>query len=154
VVQRHHGTVDKFMGDGVMILFNTPLPEPEHALQAVGAALEIRERLAEFHQRLEADHRLGINIGIHTGPAVVGNVGTARIMDFTAVGDSVNLAARLCELARHSQILISDKTYTKLSDRVAVRIVGPQQLKNRTDPVMTCEVLNWRAGSAPQSQSA
>ena len=150
IVQRHHGTVDKFMGDGVMVLYNTPLPEPEHALQAVTAALEIRQCLEEFHKHLDPDHRLAVNIGIHTGPAVVGNVGTARIMDFTAVGDSVNLAARLCELAQHNQILISDKTYTKLSDRVAVRVVGPQQLKNRSDPVMTCEVLGWRAGSAPQ----
>ena len=150
IVQHHHGTVDKFMGDGVMVLYNTPLPEPQHALQAVTAALEIRQHLAEFHQHLEPDHRLPVNIGIHTGQAVVGNVGTARIMDFTAVGDTVNLAARLCELAQHSQILISDKTYTKLADRVAVRIIGPQQMKNRSDPVMTCEVLGWREGSAPQ----
>ncbi len=147
VAQRHHGTVDKFMGDGVMVLYNTPLPEPDHALLAVATALDIRASLAEFHAKLEPEHRLGINFGIHTGPAVVGNVGTARIMDFTAVGDTVNLAARLCELAQGSQILISNKTYTQLADRVAVQVVGPQQLKNRSDPVMTCAVLGWREGS-------
>lgn len=143
-VQRHQGTVNKFMGDGVMVLFNTPLPEPEHALRAVAAALDIRQNLAAFHQHLAPEHRLDINIGIHTGPAIVGNVGTARIMDFTAVGDSVNLAARLCELAVRSQILISNQTFKQLSEKVAVRVVGPQQLRNRSDPVMTCEVMGWR----------
>jgi len=143
VVQRHHGTVNKFMGDGVMVLYNTPLPESDHALQAVATALDVRKSLPEFHQRFQPEHRLGINFGIHTGAAVVGNVGTARFMDFTAVGDTVNLAARLCELAERSQILISNSTYTQLSARADVRVVGPLQVKGRRDPVMTCEVLGW-----------
>ncbi|MEJ1972250.1 MAG: adenylate/guanylate cyclase domain-containing protein [Lacunisphaera sp.] len=113
----------------------------------MATALDIRHRLADFHQQLAPEHRLAINFGIHTGPAVVGNVGTARIMDFTAVGDTVNLAARLCELAQGGQILISNTTYAQLADRVAARIVGPQQVRNRSDPVMTCEVLGWREGS-------
>ena len=144
IVQQHQGTVNKFMGDGVMVLYNTPLPEPEHALQAVATALDIRKRLADFHQTLEPEHRLAINFGIHTGQAVVGNVGTARIMDFTAVGDTVNLAARLCELAQGNQILISDKTYAQLNGRVTVSVVGPQHLRNRSDPVLTCAVVDWR----------
>ena len=147
IVQQHQGTVDKFLGDGVMVLYNTPLPMPEHAFRAVATALDIRQRLAEFHQGLEPEHRLAINFGIHTGQAIVGNVGTARIMDFTAVGDTVNLASRLCENAKGGQILISNATYTQLNDRVNARIVGPQQVRNRTDPVMTCEVLGWREGS-------
>jgi adenylate cyclase len=144
VVQKHQGTVNKFLGDGIMVLYNTPLPEPEHALHAVATALEVRQRLADFHLRLEPEHRLGINFGIHTGQAVVGNVGTARIMDFTAVGDTVNLAARLCEMAQRSQIVISDKTYGQLNGRVKVRMMGEQQLRNRTVAVMTCEVLEWK----------
>lgn len=144
VVQQHQGTVNKFMGDGVMVLYNTPLPTPDHALQAVSTAIDIRKRLSNFHGSLPEEHRLDVNFGIHTGPAVVGNVGTARIMDFTAVGDTVNLASRLCELAQRSQILISDRAYQQLQDRIAVRVLGPQQFKNRVDPVMTCEVLDWR----------
>lgn len=143
-VQQHHGTVNKFIGDGVMALFNTPLPDPRHAAQAVGAALAIRDALGEFHGRFEPAHRLAINFGLHTGPAVVGNVGTAQIMDFTAVGDTVNLAARLRELAHAGQVLISDKTQARLGDRAEVRTVGPQQVKNRSEPVMTYEVLKWR----------
>jgi adenylate cyclase len=149
IVQKHQGTVNKFMGDGVMVLYNTPLPAADHALAAVAAALDIREGLAAFHRKLDPEHRLDINFGINSGPAVVGNVGTARIMDFTAVGDTVNLASRLCELAQRSQILISDRTYKKLNDRVAVRVTGPQHLKNRVDPVMTCEVLGWRQTEKP-----
>ena len=147
VVQQHQGTVDKLLGDGIMVLYNTPLPAPDHALRAVATALDIRRRLAEFHQRLEPGHRLAINFGIHSGPAVVGNVGTARIMDFTAVGDTVNLAARLCELAQGGKILISETTFTQLNNRVGVRIVGPKQVRNRSDPVMTCEVLDWHEGA-------
>ncbi|MDI1321067.1 MAG: adenylate/guanylate cyclase domain-containing protein [bacterium] len=144
LVLQHHGTVNKFIGDGVMALFNTPLPDPRHAGQAVGAALAIRDALTEFHRQFEPAHRLPINFGLHTGPAVVGNVGTAQIMDFTAVGDTVNLAARLREHAHGGQILISDKTHAQLAGRAEVRIVGPQQVKNRSEPVMTYEVLQWR----------
>lgn len=151
IVQRHHGTVNKFLGDGVMVLFNTPLHEPDHALQAVTAALEIRHALSEFHRQFAPEHRLNVNIGIHTGSAVVGNVGTARLMDFTAVGDTVNLASRLCELAKGSQILISGQTYTQVEDRIEVLVAGPRQLKNRTDPVMTCEVSGWRESKAKET---
>lgn len=150
VVQAHHGTVNKFLGDGVMVLYNTPLLAPNHALQAVGTALQVRERLAHFHQHLPPEHRLPVNFGIHTGPAIVGNVGTARLMEFTAVGDTINLASRLCELAHGNQILVSNATFAQLQERVAVRIVGPQALKNRSDPVMTCEVLGWREGQRPR----
>jgi adenylate cyclase len=143
LVQQHHGAVNKFIGDGVMALFNTPLPDPRHAAQAVGAALAVRDALGEFHRRFEPAHRLAINFGVHTGPAVVGNVGTAQFMDFTAVGDTVNLAARLRELAHAGQILISDKTHAGLGGRAEVRLVGPQQVKNRTEPVTTYEVLRW-----------
>lgn len=142
-VQRHQGTVNKFIGDGVMVLFNTPLPDPEHALHAVSAALDIRQALTAFHQHLEAEHRLDINIGITTGSAIIGNVGTARIMDFTAVGDTVNLASRLCELAHGSQILISNQTYIQVADRIKVANAGPREVRNRRDPVMTCEVIGW-----------
>lgn len=142
VVQRHHGIVNKFLGDGVMVLYNTPLPDPDHAMQAVTTALTIREKLPAFHARLDPAFRLGINFGINTGQAVVGNVGTARIMDFTAVGDTVNLAARLCGRARGSQILVSESTHARLGGRVVVRSIGEISVRNRADPVLTSEVLS------------
>ena len=143
LVQQNHGTVNKFLGDGVMVLYNTPLPREQHALCAVETALAVREALAGFHQQFEPAYRLGINFGIHTGQAVVGNVGTSEIMDYTAVGDTVNLAARLQDLATSSQILISDKTFAQLNGRITVRTVGPVHMKNRTEAVMTYEVTGW-----------
>jgi len=144
VARRNHGTVNKFLGDGVMVLYNTPLSLGRHALAAVSTALEIRDALGALHARLEPGHRLGINIGVHTGQAVVGGVGAAELMEFTAVGDTVNLAARLQETASRSQILASAATFEQVSDRVVGRAVGELRVKNRAVPVMTYEVLGWR----------
>lgn len=144
LVRAHQGTVNKFLGDGILALYNTPLPDPGHAGHAVRTALAVRDALPEFHRQFEPANRLTINFGLHTGTAVVGNVGTAQIMDFTAVGDTVNLAARLRELGHGGQILISDKTHAQLGDGAEVRLVGPQQVKNRTEAVLTYEVLKWR----------
>ncbi|MBL8157095.1 MAG: response regulator, partial [Anaerolineae bacterium] len=94
IIQDHGGTVDKFIGDGVMALYNTPLPQEDHALRAVTTALQIQEQLESFSQQFEPQYRLKINFGINSGRAVVGNVGTHHLMDFTAVGDTVNLASR------------------------------------------------------------
>jgi class 3 adenylate cyclase len=143
MIQQHHGTVDKFIGDGVMVLFNTPLPQPKHVTYAVETALAVREALAEFHQHLEPIHRMGINFGIHTGMAVVGNVGTADIMDFTAVGDTVNVASRLQGLCNNSQILVSSQVYEQVKDQVIANPMGPTRVKNRTEAVMTYEILDW-----------
>lgn len=141
VIQQHSGTIDKFLGDGVMALFNTPLPLQEHARCAVESALSIRSALAAFHAELPPQHRMGINFGIHCGLAVVGNVGTAQIMDFTAVGDTVNVAARLQGLARGSQILISAAVYERVKMWVSAREIGMIRVKNRQEAVMTYEVL-------------
>lgn len=141
LILQHNGTIDKFLGDGVMALFNTPLPQPNHALYAVQSAVMMREALAEFHQEFEPAQRMGINFGIHTGMAVVGNVGTDQIMDFTAVGDAVNLASRLQGISHHNQILISHATYEQVKDYVTVNPIGEVHVKNRVEAVMTYEVL-------------
>lgn len=141
LILQHNGTIDKFLGDGVMALFNTPLPQPNHALYAVQSAVMMRAALAEFHQEFEPAQRMGINFGIHTGMAVVGNVGTDQIMDFTAVGDAVNLASRLQGISHHNQILISHATYEQVKDYVTVNPIGEVHVKNRVEAVMTYEVL-------------
>jgi class 3 adenylate cyclase len=141
LILQHNGTIDKFLGDGVMALFNTPLPQQDHVLYAVQTAVMMRAALAEFHQELEPAYRMGINCGIHTGMAVVGNVGTDQIMDFTAVGDAVNVASRLQGLSHHNQILISHATYEQVKYYVSVHPIGAVHVKNRVEPVMTYEVL-------------
>jgi adenylate cyclase len=141
IIQDHEGTVDKFLGDGVMALYNTPLEQPDHAARAVMTALHIRHALEEFYQRFERVFRMRVNFGIHTGMAVVGNVGTMELMDFTAVGDTVNIAARLQGISAQGQILISQATYEYISDYILVNPIGSLTVKGRTGTVMTYEVL-------------
>jgi adenylate cyclase len=134
-------TIDKFIGDGVMALYNTPLPQEHHPSLAVLSALQIRDALAEAYPEFEPEFRMPINFGIHTGLAVVGNVGSAEIMDFTAVGDTVNIAARLQGISENGQILISEAIYDQVRDFVQVRPIGQLNVKGRTGAVMTYEVL-------------
>ncbi len=143
-IKQHGGTIDKYLGDGVMALFNTPLPQADHALRAVTAAVRTHQQLAEFHRAFEPGAQLNINFGIHTGRAVVGNVGTPELMNFTAVGDTVNTAARLQGLSHGNQVLISQATYDQVKDRVVVRDLGPHQVKGREEPVVIYEVLESR----------
>jgi adenylate cyclase len=144
VVQVEQGTVDKFMGDAVMALFNTPLEIEDHAFYAVRAACAIRDGLKDFYQDIPEQFHLQINFGIHTGTAVVGNVGAPQIMDYTAVGDTVNVAARLQDFARGGQILISQATYDLVADRVEIVTKGERVFKGRTEPVVYYDVQHMK----------
>jgi class 3 adenylate cyclase len=141
MIREHGGTVDKFMGDGVMALYNTPLEQPDHARRAVMTAQHIRWVLGEFHRQFESEYQMQVNFGIHTGLAVVGNVGAPDMMNYTALGDTVNLAARLQGLSSGGQILISNATYDHLRDEVLTRAIGEMKVKGRMESVMTYEVL-------------
>lgn len=126
------GLIDKFMGDAVMALFNTPLnPQPNHAAQAVRAALRIQSRLVAYRRNLPPDKVLHFGIGIHTGETVVGNVGSEQRKDYSAVGDVVNLCKRLQELAVADQILISRDVYDRVRDQVRVETLPPVQVRGR-----------------------
>lgn len=141
IIRASGGTVDKFVGDGVIALYNAPLAQPDHALLAVKAAQSIREGLPAFHAGLAPEQRLLVNFGIHSGPAVVGNVGAPDLMNFTAVGDTVNVAARLQDASRGGQILISAATFAQLSGQVETAPIGLRQVKGRAGSIMTYEVL-------------
>jgi adenylate cyclase len=142
-VQSNGGTINKFIGDGVMALYNTPLPQADHALRAVTTALQIQNELETFSNQFETEYRVKINFGIHSGEAVVGNVGTHHLMDFTAVGDTVNLASRLQVLSKNGQILMSQATYEQLEDQIRVRDIGLQPIKGRTESVTIYEALGF-----------
>ena len=144
----HEGTIDKFMGDGVMAFFNAPFAQADHALRAAGAALNLQEEIVKFHRRLTPDLRLNLRIGISTGDAVVGNVGTNRIMSYTAIGHTVNLARRLQEQAEPGQVLISEDTLHLIYDRAEVRSLGLVQLRGQQR-----EERVFRAG-APEGVNA
>lgn len=135
------GTLDKFMGDAIMALFNAPLPQTDHALRAVQAAVDMQRRITATSQALAQLHRLQFGIGISTGDAVVGNIGTAQLMNYTAIGNSVNLARRLQEIAKGGQILIDQTTFDTVSTRIRSRALGLLDVKGLRDPTPVFEVL-------------
>jgi len=139
-IQENGGTVDKFIGDGVMALYNVPLTQPDHALRAVRTALMIQQRLTTFQTQFEPLYHMKINFGIHTGSAVVGNVGAPSMMNFTAVGDTVNLAARLQGLSSAGQILISQATQEALAGTIPTRLIGSTKVRGRREEVIMHEV--------------
>jgi class 3 adenylate cyclase/FixJ family two-component response regulator len=135
------GTLDKFMGDGVMALFNAPLPQPDHALRAAKAAWAIQQSVDQVHQDLPPSLHLRFGIGICSGDAVVGNIGAAQLMNYTAMGDCVNVAKRLQEAARGGQILLDAKSYDLVRGQVRVSPIGPITFKGRAAPEVAFELL-------------
>jgi class 3 adenylate cyclase len=137
-----NGTVDKFLGDGVMAIFNAPLRDPQHVLRAVRAAMTIQCNAASLESPCELAEPLRFGVGIHTGEAVVGNIGAAQLMSFTAVGDTVNLAKRLEENARPGQIVVSEQVVQALGDQLVTKALEPVLLKGVQEPVTVYEVIS------------
>jgi adenylate cyclase len=141
-IQMHQGVIDKFMGDAVMALYNTPLrPQADHALRAVRSAWSMLGDIRAYHETVSGSDRLTFGIGVHTGDAVVGNVGSPERLDYTAMGDSVNLAKRLQEIAKPMQLILSDSTYELVKDRVTVNELEPIQVKGRTQFTKVYELV-------------
>ena len=138
------GTVDKFMGDAVMAWFNAPIPQKDHAMRAVRAALGIRDAIAGLHQELPPEFHLGFGVGIHYGPAVLGLIGTEKRIDYTAIGDSINTAKRIQENAAAGQILISEAAYKLARRKVAVNKVEPLHAKGKRNPVKVYEIIGLK----------
>lgn len=145
VIKRNGGTVDKLLGDGIMAIYNAPVELENHALSAVTTACEIRESLPRIQEELPTQFHLDVNFGIHTGNAVVGNVGSADVMDYTAIGDTVNLAARLQVLSDNGAITISEATYNIISDKINADNIGHRQIRGREGTVNLYNVANLRA---------
>jgi len=134
------GTVDKFMGDAVMAWFNAPIPQADHTLRAVKAALGMSAAIKELYKELPPEFQLGFGTGIHYGPAVLGLVGTESRIDYTAIGDSVNTAKRIQENAAYGQILISEDAYQFVKDEIVVKKVEPIQAKGKRLPLNVFEI--------------
>jgi len=130
-VLMQEGTLDKFQGDMVMAFFNAPVDQTDHALRAVRAALAMRADILAYHKTVEPAYRLSFGVGINTGDAVVGNVGTAQIKNYTIIGDSVNLAKRLQDYASPNQILLGSSAYALVKDHVVARDLEPIRVKGR-----------------------
>lgn len=138
IIFAHEGTLDKFLGDGLFAFFGAPLEVPRAASQAVACALAMHRRLKEM-QAAGRTPISGMRIGINTGEAIVGNIGHARRMDFTIIGDMVNVAARLLEVARELEagIIISEATQREVSGQFET-VPGPAVvLRGRREPTVS-----------------
>jgi PAS domain S-box-containing protein len=131
-VLEEEGTLDKFMGDAVLALWNTPDLQEDHPLRAVRAAEAILRRAVESHKNFpEALHHLRFRIGIATGPAIIGNVGTSELFNYTAIGDTVNLAQRLQVAAEPGQILLHKATYDIVAAKINAEPLAPISVRGR-----------------------
>jgi adenylate cyclase len=133
---KYEGTLDKFMGDGIMALWGAPVAHPDDALRAVSCAIEQMEILGRFNRRrMEANQPpLAVGMGIHTGPVVAGYIGSSRALSYTVIGDVANTSARLCGVAAGGQILIGEATLAKLGGKFEVEELPPAHLKNKEKP--------------------
>jgi adenylate cyclase len=143
------GTLDKYEGDAIIAFWNAPLDQPDHALRAVRSALKCQEKLAELRPEFEREfgHGLRMRIGLNTGPAVVGNMGSANRFDYTAMGDTINLAARLEGAGKiySVPILIGETTFAAVEDIIAARRVDLIRVVGKTKPVHVYEPLGEKA---------
>ncbi|HET9802579.1 MAG TPA: adenylate/guanylate cyclase domain-containing protein [Candidatus Acidoferrum sp.] len=142
VIFEHEGTLDKYLGDGLMALFGAPFALQNDAEAAVRAAADMQRSLSQLNDS-SGRAPLHIGIGIHTGEAVVGFLGTERRMDYTAIGDTVNVASRLTSQAGPGQIVISAATYAHLCREIPCSRLSAMKLKGRAEPIDVHEVL-WR----------
>jgi len=139
-ILQEEGTIDKFLGDAVMAWFNAPIRQPDHALRAVRAALLMRDSLKALHLQLPAAQRLSFGIGIHTGEAVLGLIGSEKRLEYTAIGDCINTAKRIQENARADQILITQSVVDRLGEYAVYQPVQAIQAKGKREPIQVYEV--------------
>ena len=142
LVIRYSGTLERYAGDGVMVVFNDPVPVKNPALQAVLMALELRNALGALTQTWSRlGHEIGFGIGIAHGFATLGTIGYEGRFDYAAIGTVSNVASRLCDEAKPGQILISPRVLTKVENAVTVEPVGEFELKGIRRPLAAYNVI-------------
>jgi adenylate cyclase len=154
IVFEHHGTLDKYLGDAIMAFYGAPVPADDNPAQAVCTAWRMQQRFAELRQENPHVGELGLGIGICTGEAVVGNVGSERVMNYTVIGRTPNMAKRLQERAHAGQILIDERAYQAVRDLAEVRKTEPLELKGYSQPMPVYEVLHVEEPPALEDDDA
>ncbi|MFC2165279.1 CHASE2 domain-containing protein [Acidobacteriota bacterium] len=143
------GTLDKYEGDAIIAFWNAPLDLPDHALRACRSALLCQKRLKEIRPRFQEQygHGLTVRIGLNSGPAVVGNMGSHRRFDYTAMGDTMNLASRLEGACKqyHVPILVGEKTFAHIKDDIITREVDLIRVVGKAQPVRVYEILGEKS---------
>lgn len=151
-VHRYEGTINQFLGDGFMALFGAPIAHEDHARRAVLAALALRARVQQRREELQRETgvELQVRMGLNTGLVVVGGIGDKLRTDYTAVGDTTNLAARLQSLAEPGTILVSETTYRLIKSSVKVEVLEAASVKGKKEPIRPYLVVESRRPLAPR----
>ena len=142
-VFKYEGTLDKFMGDGIMAFWGAPLAHPDDAARCVRCALDQMEVLGRFNRQRLADGKppIAVGVGIHTGPGVVGYVGSSKALSYTVIGDTANTSARLCSSAAAGQIIVSESALSRLSGRFEFEEIDARALKGKEKPMRRFNLL-------------
>jgi len=152
-VMNHQGVVDKFIGDAIMAVFGAPVPQPDDALQAVKAALEMQSRLAKINENFKSRGlpEIRTGIGLHCGQVVAGNMGHVDRMEYTVIGDAVNLASRLESLTKELKcdVILSEDLYKQVEADVVAEPLQRIKVKGREQDVMVYRLIGLRAEVAP-----
>jgi class 3 adenylate cyclase/HAMP domain-containing protein len=148
LIFRYEGTLDRYAGDGVMILFNAPIQFPDHTRRAVKMAVEMRDTIGALTERWRnRGHSLGFGLGIALGYATLGQIGFEQRLEYAAIGSVTNLASRLCDEAKANQIVVSRRVYGMVEPWVDAAPLDDLQLKGFNHPVLAMEILRWREES-------
>jgi class 3 adenylate cyclase len=144
IVFKYGGTVDKFIGDAMMVIWGAPVSHSDDTCRAVKAAHAIQTAMLYFNakRRLLSEQPIEVGVGINTGKLVAGYVGSSRTMSYSVIGDTVNIAARLCSAAKPKQILISESTAQHLPDSIETKALNPIQAKGKFKPIELFEVID------------
>ena len=142
ILFNHGGTLDKFMGDAVMAFFGNPEPQPDHALRAVRMALEMQDAVARLNLKWASEGRrsIGVGMGINTGEVTVGNLGSTQFLNYTIIGDAVNLACRLEQYAKAGEVIITQATYEEVRSSVEAEPLEPIHVKGKREPIQVYRV--------------
>jgi adenylate cyclase len=144
IIFEYDGTLDKYMGDGLMAVFGAPMEKEGDAERAIFAALKMKEALLTMMDEEKAMKQFQMRIGINTGRVVAGNIGSPKRMDYTVIGDPVNIASRLESIAGPNQILIGEETYKHIGDSFKIEEVGLRQVRGKSSEVMVYEVTGQK----------
>ncbi len=145
LIFRYEGTLERFVGDGLLVVFNDPLPQPDHAERALSMALEMRDGAQVLAERWRRrGHVLGFGVGIASGYATLGGIGFDQRIDYSVIGTVPNLASRLCDEAKAGQILVSQRVYAAIEAAFDAEPIGELTLKGFHRPIPAYQVLRRR----------
>jgi adenylate cyclase len=142
IIFDHGGTLDKYIGDSLMAVFGAPIEKEGDAERAILAALQMRRDLTAMMGETDPGKRFNIRIGINTGRVVAGNIGSPKRMDYTVIGDAVNIASRLESIARPNQILIGEETFKHVKEKFNIKKLGARHVKGKTSEIIAYEVID------------